>query len=34
MVLAHVWLISPIGQVHAELELEGSTKQAQNEDLH
>jgi hypothetical protein len=32
-VVAHVWLISPIGQVYAELELEVSTEQVQVEDF-
>jgi hypothetical protein len=34
MFLAHVCLISLIGHVYAELELEVSTEQAQAEDLH
>jgi hypothetical protein len=33
MFLAHVWLISPIGHVYAELELEVSTEQVQVEDF-
>jgi hypothetical protein len=32
MFVAHVWLISPIGHVYAELELEVSTEQVQVED--
>jgi hypothetical protein len=31
--LAHVWLISPIGHVYAELELEVSMEQVQVEDF-
>jgi hypothetical protein len=31
--LAHVWLISPIGHVYAELELEVPTEQVQVEDF-
>jgi hypothetical protein len=34
MLIAHVWFISPIGHVYAELELEVSMEQAQVEDLH
>jgi hypothetical protein len=33
MFLAHVWLISPIGHVYAELELEVPTEQVQVEDF-
>jgi hypothetical protein len=33
MFLAHVWLISSIGHMYVELELEVSTKQVQVEDL-
>jgi hypothetical protein len=33
MFLAHVWLISPIGHVYVELELEVSTKQVQLQDF-
>jgi hypothetical protein len=33
MFLAHVWLISRIGHVYAELELEVSTEQVQVEDF-
>jgi hypothetical protein len=31
--LAHVWLISPIGHMYVELELEVSTEQVQVEDF-
>jgi hypothetical protein len=34
MFVAHVWLISPIGHVYAEPELEVPTEQAHAEDLH
>jgi hypothetical protein len=33
MFLAHVWLISPIGHVYAELELKVSMEQVQVEDF-
>jgi hypothetical protein len=33
MFLAHVWLISPIGHVYEELELEVLTEQVQVEDF-
>jgi hypothetical protein len=33
MFLAHVWLISPICHIYAELELEVPTKQVQVEDF-
>jgi hypothetical protein len=33
MSLAHVWLISPIGHVYVELELEVSTEQVQVKDF-
>jgi hypothetical protein len=33
MFVAHVWLISSIGHVYAELELEVSTEQVQVEDF-
>jgi hypothetical protein len=33
MFLAHVWLISPIGHVYAELKLEVSTEEVQVEDF-
>jgi hypothetical protein len=32
-VVAHIWLISPIGHVYVELELEVSTEQVQVEDF-
>jgi hypothetical protein len=34
MFLAHAWLISLIGHMYGELELEVLTEQAQAEDLH
>jgi hypothetical protein len=34
MLFAHVWLISSIGHVYAEPELEVPMEQAQAEDLH